>query len=217
MTKGSPLPFPVFLKNSKTKRILVECARVRFELCLTDSPTRGKKRNNFSINQSITIRIPIRTRRRGLRSEISNRVKFCFKKYFFEDFSPGLVNGRSTERLQARISTRIRRLFRPELLAFSIFKYTDYALIFLFVLLRFCRRNIVIFAVTIHGCGNFDDPHHGAVTITKYPKCSVSTNAKPSCCTSDGAWRGQCDNDDANKAHAWDEGFNAHVRTQFSA
>ena len=67
----------------------------------------------------------------------------------------GLINGRSTDRLQDRISTRIRRVFRPELFVFYIFKYIIYALIFLFVLLRFFRRNIVIFTVTvlhIHMC-----------------------------------------------------------------
>ena len=35
------------------------------------------------------------------------------------------------------------------------------------------------------------------------PQCGISTNGRPSRCTSDSAWRRECGNDDANKDHTW--------------
>ena len=47
------------------------------------------------------------------------------------------------------------------------------------------------------------------LTITKCPKCGISERGKLSCCASDGAWRGECGDEDDNQEHTWDEGLKA--------
>ena len=43
--------------------------------------------------------------------------------------------------------------------------------------------------------------------VAECPLCGTNENGRPSCCAADGAWRGQCGDDDTDKEHTWTEGF----------